>query len=137
MNEQPGITACPKLSILAVDDGPEMDSTETMLAGLYALDVRIARGIDEALEALDSAWPDVVMLSVRAPASAGYAVAMAIRERSRERKLPYLVALSDQESQDARRRARVAGMHFFLVRPVDPSMLRKLFVVMAKSPGGK
>src|SRR5947209_12960360 len=95
-----------KLSILAVDDISEMDGTEAMLSRLCALDVRIARSSDEALQAVEEAWPDVVLLGVGTPAGSGYTLARAIRERCGERKLPYLIALSGQETPHDRRRAR-------------------------------
>ena len=104
--------------ILVVDDNRDAaDSLAMVLASLGA-EVRVARDGFEALEALNSYEPSMVLLDIGMPGLDGYEVARAIRKRFPERRTT-LVALTGWGQESDRRKAREAGFDHHLVKPVE------------------
>jgi len=67
--------------ILIVDDEPNIVTALEFLLQRSGYEVLIARNGDEALKALESARPDLVLLDIMMPVKSGYEICKRIRER--------------------------------------------------------
>ena len=67
--------------ILVADDEPNIVTALEFLLQRNGYDVRVARNGDEALKAVESDPPDLVLLDVMMPVRSGYEVCKRIRER--------------------------------------------------------
>jgi signal transduction histidine kinase/ActR/RegA family two-component response regulator len=113
------------LRILIVDDNVD---AATSLAALLELDghrTQAAFNSAEALTMAQSFEPHVVLLDIGLPHMDGYEVARRLRAAPRGDRLT-LIALTGYGQQDDRARARDAGFHAHLVKPVDFSALERL-----------
>src|SRR2546423_9973851 len=115
-------TAIDNASILIVDDDSrERELLEVMLAP-QGYQLRTARGGEEALGAVLSDPPDLILLDVLMPGMDGYQVARQIKSNRATRNIPVimLTALED-------RQARIAGLRCgaedFLSKPLDHAEL--------------
>ncbi|MCC5812940.1 MAG: response regulator [Ectothiorhodospiraceae bacterium] len=66
-------------SVLVVDDEPNIVLSLQFLMKEAGFDVRVARDGDEALEAIQEAPPDVILLDVMLPRRDGYELCQTIR----------------------------------------------------------
>ena len=67
--------------ILIVDDEPNIVAAVEFLLRRKGHDVVVARNGDEALQLVEAATPDLVLLDVMMPAKSGYEVCRRLRER--------------------------------------------------------
>jgi DNA-binding response OmpR family regulator len=67
--------------ILVADDEPNIVTALEFLLERNGYQVRIARNGDEALKAIESDPPDLVLLDIMMPVKSGYEVCKRIRER--------------------------------------------------------
>ncbi|HYL88325.1 MAG TPA: response regulator [Burkholderiales bacterium] len=67
--------------ILVADDEPNIVTALQFLLERNGYQVRIARNGDEALKAIESDPPDLVLLDIMMPVKSGYEVCKRIRER--------------------------------------------------------
>jgi len=67
--------------ILIADDEPNIVTALEFLLQRGGYEVLIARDGDEALKALESARPDLVLLDIMMPVKSGYEICKRIRER--------------------------------------------------------
>ncbi len=67
--------------ILIADDEPNIVTALEFLLQRSGYEVLIARNGDEALKALESARPDLVLLDIMMPVKSGYEICKRIRER--------------------------------------------------------
>ena len=67
--------------ILIADDEPNIVTALEFLLARGGYEVLIARDGDEALKALESARPDLVLLDIMMPVKSGYEICKRIRER--------------------------------------------------------
>jgi CheY-like chemotaxis protein len=88
-------------------------------------DVRDAGDGQEAVEAAEAFWPDVVLLDLGMPRLDGYEAARRIREQPWGKDM-VLVALTGWGQDEDRRRTREAGFDTHFTKPVDPSLLERL-----------
>lgn len=86
-------------------------------------EVRAAYSARTALESVRDFKPDVVLLDIGMPDTNGYDLAPQIAANCPHCKL---VALTGYGSQDHLERARRAGFHHHLLKPVDPGRLERL-----------
>ena len=68
-------------TILVADDEPNIVTALEFLLERGGYQVRIARNGDEALKAIESDPPDLVLLDIMMPVKSGYEVCKRIRER--------------------------------------------------------
>jgi len=111
--------------VLVVDDNRDGADSLAMLLRLVGHDVRVAYGGNEALEAVNSFTPNVVLLDIGLPMIDGYAVARELRRRPEFAKVLF-VALTGYGQDEDRERSRDAGFDHHLVKPVDLQVLRGL-----------
>ncbi|HEV2007996.1 MAG TPA: response regulator, partial [Burkholderiales bacterium] len=104
--------------VLVVDDNVD---AAAMLAGLlrrHGHQARIANGGQQALTALESFRPEVVLLDIGMPGMNGFEVAQRIRE-SEAKPRPFIVAVTGWGSAEDEQRSQEAGFDMHLVKPVD------------------
>ncbi len=79
-------------------------------------DARVARDGPTALAEARVMQPDVVVLDIGLPGMSGYEVAAALRRESNAK----LIAITGYADED---RARDAGFHYHLIKPVERAEL--------------
>lgn len=119
--------------VLVVDDNRDAAQSLGMLLKLFGADVRIALNGPDALAALATYKPTVVLLDIGMPGMDGYEVARRIRQQS---DLPdvTLIALTGWGQEEDRRRSRAAGFDYHLIKPADVSALQTLLISLKGNP---
>ena len=108
--------------ILVVDDNVDGAESIAMLLRMEGHAVRSVHDARDALAVAPSFRPDVVLLDIGLPGMDGYEVARRLRA---EPNLAHtcLVAITGYGQPSDRERAREAGFHEHLVKPVEPEAL--------------
>ncbi len=120
------------LSVLIVDDDPDLAEAMAHLVRRCGHDVQTAYTPAEAVLAVDADPPDVVILDIGIPGQDGYALAKRICDRLTRR--PLLVAMTGQDGLAARSRSE--GFDEHLRKPADPARIRSLLRARAEELGG-
>jgi CheY-like chemotaxis protein len=113
--------------VLVVDDNRDAAESIAMLLRLIGAEVRVAYSGTAALELLTSYRPAVVLMDIGMPEMDGYEVARRIRQQSEFRDLT-LIALTGWGQEEARRRSRMAGFDYHLIKPADVGALETLLM---------
>lgn len=109
--------------VLIVDDVPaNRQLLEEYLADL-GYDVREASDGIEALEAIDSEEPDLVLLDIDMPRLDGVTVCERLKSHPTRRLIPVVILTAFQD-RDTRMRGIAAGADDFLTKPFDAQELR-------------
>jgi CheY-like chemotaxis protein len=121
------------LRILVVDDhvdGAEMLAAVLRLAGH---DVHLAHDGRAALEVARRCRPEMVLLDLDLESEPdGYEVAVCLRRDVRLERV-CVVAVTGLGALEDRRRAHEAGFDFYLLKPVDPTELSELAVIVCEA----
>ncbi len=96
-----------------------------MLIGLSGHFTRLAHTGLDALLAVESQRPDVVLLDIGLPGMDGYEVARRLRQAEATRNL-LLVAVTGYGQDDDRRKSSAAGFNHHLVKPLDLDQLEAI-----------
>jgi len=112
------------LQLLVVDDD---DDTREFLIALLEEEgamVRSASSVAEALAALESSWPDVLLSDIGMPGADGYELIARVREMEvvRGGKMP-AIALTAYARESERQQALEAGFQMHLSKPVEVTQL--------------
>ncbi len=133
----PRPVACPaeidKLKVLVVDDEPDArDLIRAVLEGCGAV-VTTVSSAQEALAAVRSIGPDVIVSDIGMPAEDGYSFIRKLRASSRDAggRTP-AVALTAYARPEDRTRALVEGFQSHAAKPIDP---QELLIVVANLAG--
>ncbi len=118
-------TAPSRRRILVADDNKDAATTLAMMLRIMGNEVRTAHDGLEAVETGAVFQPEVVMLDIGMPKLNGYEACRRIRENPWAEGL-VLIALTGWGQDDDKRRSREAGFNYHLVKPVDPSELKRL-----------
>lgn len=113
------------IDVLLVDDNRDAADALTMALDLLGAKVRVAYDGAQALAALRTWTPEMVLLDIGMPGMNGYQVAKAIRGMA-GLKQPTVVALTGWGQEEDRQSAREAGFDHHLVKPVDLETLQRL-----------
>jgi CheY-like chemotaxis protein len=112
------------LQLLVVDDD---DDTREFLIALLEEEgamVRSASSVAEALAALESSWPDVLLSDIGMPGADGYELIARVREMEvlRGGMMP-AIALTAYARESERQQALEAGFQMHLSKPVEVTQL--------------
>jgi len=119
----PAAVAAPRPTILVVDDTPD---NLHLLSALFKDDykVRVASNGEKALAICHSDTPpDLVLLDIMMPGMDGFEVAQRMREHPSSEHIPviFVTAMTDD---DARLKGLSLGAVDFVIKPVDPDVLK-------------
>jgi CheY-like chemotaxis protein/HPt (histidine-containing phosphotransfer) domain-containing protein len=114
----------PPARVLVVDDGPENRELLSLVLAEHGLWVEEAGNGREALDKLDSAAFDLVLMDMQMPVMDGYAATRALRDRGL--RLP-VVALTAHAMKGYEEEVLAAGCTAYLTKPVDiDALLRQV-----------
>lgn len=111
--------------IAVVEDNDDVRASLKQLLQINGHEVLEASDGRSAVELILSASPDVALIDIGLPLLDGFAVARAVRADSRGAAVR-LVAMTGYGSPEDVRNGRRAGFDDYLVKPIDPSILRDL-----------
>ena len=116
--------------VLVVDDNPDAAISLAVMLELDQHRTHLAHSGPEALEAVASFRPDVVLLDLGLPGLNGYEVACRIRAQAGGAEL-LLVALTGWGGEEHREQAQAAGFDAHMDKPTNLAALARLL----KAPG--
>ena len=125
LNDQAGILPnLVNVQLLVVDDDDDTREFLTALLEEEGAMVRSASSVAEALAALESSWPDVLLSDIGMPGADGYELIARVREMEvlRGGMMP-AIALTAYARESERQQALEAGFQMHLSKPVDVSQL--------------
>ncbi|MGZ4292377.1 MAG: HD-GYP domain-containing protein, partial [Gaiellaceae bacterium] len=123
-----------RLRVLVVDDDQGLCEMLRLVLELEGLEIRTAHHVIEAEKRLAESVPDVIVLDIGLPGIDGVFYCERLRESLRTRRLP-IIAISG--SEEAGRRARLAGANAVLIKPLDPLHLLATVNKLCAVPGGR
>ena len=113
------------LHLLLVDDNRDVAHSTAVLLRAAGCSVDLAYDGEEAIRAVQSLHPDVVLLDLGLPKMDGYQVAEAIRA-DRANASTLIIALSGYGQDEHRLRSKRAGFDYHIVKPIEPTALTGL-----------
>ena len=124
------MTDHPRPTILLVEDDAALRETTEMVLVRQGFDVSSVGDGNAAVDALDAAWPDVVLLDLMLPGLDGISVTRWIRERSQ---VPIVMITARGEPID-----EIAGLEAgaddYVVKPFDgPALAARLRAVLRRA----
>lgn len=122
--------------VLVVDDNPQiLELIEAYLEPL-GLEVRTAADGQQALDAMQEARPDLVLLDVMMPRCSGFDVCRLMKEDEQLRDVPVMMITALNEMGDLER-ARELGADDYLTKPVNKiELLARVQALLARRPAG-
>jgi CheY-like chemotaxis protein len=111
--------------VLIADDNHDAAVSLSLLLQVMGHETRIAYDGLEAVEVAEDFRPEVILLDIGMPKLDGYEAARRIAERAWARSIR-IIAVTGWGQEADRQRAREAGFHQHLVKPVDPGALSRL-----------
>jgi diguanylate cyclase (GGDEF)-like protein len=113
----------PKANILVVDDNPDKLSLLEAALCLAGYRVTTATDGDEALSAIESYQPDLVITDVMMPRMNGYELAQRIRANPLTRFIPVIMQTAASRRAEDLRRASEVGALGYITDPTDLDLL--------------
>lgn len=113
----------PKANILIVDDNPDKLSLLEAALCLAGYRVTTATDGDEALSAIESYQPDLVITDVMMPRMNGYELAQRIRANPLTRFIPVIMQTAASKRAEDLRRASEVGALGYITDPTDLDLL--------------
>src|SRR6476620_12339728 len=113
----------PKANILVVDDSPDKLSLLEAAVSLAGYHVTTATDGDEALSAIESYQPDLVITDVMMPRMNGYELAQRIRANPITKFIPVIMQTAAGRSTEDLRRANEVGALGYITDPTDIDLL--------------
>ena len=121
----------PSLRILLVDDHDDSAQTFAVLLERAGHQVSIAHDGFEALTAVSTFQPDVILIDIGLPGMDGYELAQVLRKTPALKNTP-LVAVTGYANSEDRERSRQAGFDYHLAKPVELESVLKLLTKFAR-----
>ncbi|MBL8828793.1 MAG: PAS domain-containing protein [Planctomycetaceae bacterium] len=120
--------------ILVVDDNRDSADSLAMALKLMGSDVATAYDGEQAVKAVESLHPDVMLLDIGMPLLNGYDACRRIRSQPWGRDV-FIVALTGWSQVEDQRRAEEAGFNAHMVKPVDHGALKTLLAKVPRRKG--
>jgi CheY-like chemotaxis protein len=120
----PAVSSLADLRVLIVDDDLDTLDVVRELLEQAGASVSVAASVDEALEALRSSPPDVLVSDIGMPGQDGYELIRRVRRLAPEHggRVP-AAALTAFTQSDHRQQALAAGYQLYLAKPIEPAEL--------------
>jgi CheY-like chemotaxis protein len=115
----------PHRRILIVDDNQDSADSLAMLLEITGNETYMAHDGIEAVEAIETHRPEVVLLDIGLPRLDGHEVCRRVREQPWGKEI-VMIALTGWGQADDRRKSEEAGFNGHLVKPVDYDSLLEL-----------
>lgn len=113
------------LRVLIADDNRDTVMTLGILLRSEGFDVRLAQGGKGVPAAVHEFQPHAVLLDILMPDRNGLEVARELSQRYGKR-CPVLIAITGQNTDEARLGATHSGFKYFVAKPYNPDALLKL-----------
>src|ERR671912_902682 len=113
-----------KSNILVVDDNPDKLSLIEAALSLAGYNVTTATDGEEAIAAIESYQPDLVITDVMMPRMNGYELAQRIRANPLTRFIPVIMQTAASRRAEDLRRASEVGALGYITDPTDLDLLR-------------
>ncbi len=110
--------------ILYIEDNPDNQRLVQRVLGARGYEVVLAGDGTEGLTIARELTPQLVLVDLNIPGLDGFEVTTRLSSLSHLQQVP-IVALTADNSPDARERALVAGCDGFLLKPIDPRLLAR------------
>ena len=110
--------------VLVIDDDMNTAETLALLLKQMGHEVRFAVNGVAAMQIANGFSPDVVFVDLAMPEMDGYEVALKIR--ALRLNAVRIFAITGMQGDEHRQRCIAAGFNSFLVKPIDPELLRRL-----------
>lgn len=124
------------IRVLVVDDEPDAREVLGTILAAAGADIALASSASEALSALASFAPDVLVSDIGMPGDDGYALIRRVREgASRFTRVPALALTAYASPEDARR-AVLAGFDMHMAKPIEPATLTAVVSRLFGKEGG-
>ena len=114
-----------EFAVLIVDDNRDATDSMAMLLAMEGYDVRVAYDGPQALDAVRTARPDVILLDIGLPGMDGFQVAQRVRADPANSSI-VIVAVSGYGQEEHRSRSSQAGCDHHLVKPIEPAVVSEL-----------
>ena len=108
--------------VLVVDDEADARNTLGTILEQFGAESTVVASARDALDAIATALPDVLLSDVAMPSENGYALIRRIRRTVDADRLP-AVAVSAYVNGDSKAQALDAGFQMYLSKPVEPTLL--------------
>lgn len=125
-----------QLHILVVEDDPESLQMMGALLSLWGHQPRLVAAGPAALDAVQEAMPDVILLDLGLPGMDGFEVARTVRRQPGGGGSVLIVAVTAFRGEEHQRQAREAGFDKYLMKPVDIDTLRQVLAQAPRRNGG-
>jgi PAS domain S-box-containing protein len=129
-NDSDAASTSTALQILVVEDNPDAAESLQMLLTISGHHVKMAASGTAAITITRDWTPAVVICDIGLPEMDGYAVCKILREMPHLHRTRF-IALTGYGQDDDQRRARAAGFHLHITKPVDPDKLERLISDLA------
>jgi PAS domain S-box-containing protein len=120
--------------LLVVDDQPDERELLAMIFGMQGAHVTTASNVDDALEKLEHAQPQVVITDIAMPGQDGYVLLRRIRTVPGPWQYVPAVAVTAHARDEDRERAIRAGFRAYVSKPVDRTRLLTLVADLLPPP---
>ncbi len=123
------------MKVLIVEDDPEARKVLSLILKLDGYEIATAAGGAEAVQAMTTMIPDLVLLDVMMPDMDGYQVCTWVRANPASMAVP-VVMLSGKADPESVARGLEVGADEYLSKPISPSKLTtQLRSVLARTIG--
>jgi signal transduction histidine kinase len=128
---KPGERGLDGVHVLAVDDNEDARDLVATALRQAGAQVTEASSVADALAALETGGPGLVVSDIAMPNGTGYDLVRAVRDNPRTRSLPVIAITAYSRGED-RDRALAAGFDAHVGKPFDPDALVGLLVSLAR-----
>jgi PAS domain S-box-containing protein len=122
--------------VLVVDDNRDAAQSLGMLLKLLGADVHVVYSGADAMEAIATYRPAVVLLDIGMPGMDGHEVARRIRQQPESQDIT-LIALTGWGQEEDRHRSQLAGFDYHLIKPADVDALQSLLGSLEGRPADR
>ena len=112
-----------KFQVLVVDDDPDKRNLLAVALGMEGYEVRTASNGTEALAAVESYPPDLIVADIMMPEMDGYELARRLRRDPQTKFIPLILQTAGRHDADAVRMGAEVGALGFITDPTDLDLL--------------